>query len=78
VNTRNVVLAERALAAIFGLFFIATLLAPDWIELLTDVDPDAGSGALEWGITFVFLLCAVGSAAAAAFHAPRLRNDSRT
>ncbi len=31
-----------------GLFFI-TLAAPDWIEAVFHIEPDNGSGLMEWG-----------------------------
>ncbi len=37
-----------------------TLLLPDWIEIVFGVDPDSGSGLLEW--TLVGLLAAVTAA----------------
>jgi hypothetical protein len=31
----------------------------DWIEIVFHVDPDAGSGALEWGIVLLTLVLSV-------------------
>jgi hypothetical protein len=39
--------------------FALTLIRRDWIEAVFDVDPDAGSGALEWVIAGVFLAIAL-------------------
>jgi hypothetical protein len=46
---------EAALAVLALALFVLTLLSPGWIELLWDVDPDGGSGALEWGIAALLL-----------------------
>jgi hypothetical protein len=45
---------ESALAAVSGFLFVLTSVTPDWIERVFGVEPDAGSGALEWGIVAVF------------------------
>jgi hypothetical protein len=42
--------------------WVATLIWPDWIELIFKVDPDEGSGSLERALTI--LLPAVGFAVA--------------
>lgn len=39
-----------ALACVSALAFAATLLWPDWIELLLRFDPDHGDGSAERGI----------------------------
>jgi hypothetical protein len=41
---------EAALAALASALGVLTLIAPDWIEALTGVDPDAHSGSLEWAL----------------------------
>jgi apolipoprotein N-acyltransferase len=34
--------------SIFVLFFVATLVWPNWLELIVGVDPDYGNGTIEW------------------------------
>jgi hypothetical protein len=50
---------EMILAAISAGLFILTLINAEWIEALTGLEPDAGSGALEWLIAAAFLVAAV-------------------
>ncbi|MGZ4411766.1 MAG: ABC transporter permease [Gaiellaceae bacterium] len=38
---------------------LATLLRPDWIEIVLRVDPDHGSGSLEWLIVAVTAVAAI-------------------
>ncbi|WP_246102326.1 ABC transporter permease [Streptomyces piniterrae] len=56
---------EIALGTLSGLLFLVTLIWHDWIELIFGVEPDAGSGALEWLIVavtaLVTVLCALGA-----------------
>ena len=49
---------EFALAIVSAFLFALTLITREWIEIVFGVEPDAGSGALEWAITFAFLLAA--------------------
>jgi hypothetical protein len=41
--------------------FVLTLAFPEWIEALTGLEPDAGSGSLELAIAGAFLLLAITS-----------------
>lgn len=40
-------------SAFLGLLTILTVTVPQWIEVVTGVDPDAGSGLLEWAAVVV-------------------------
>jgi hypothetical protein len=53
---------ESILALISAGLFVLTLINPEWIEALTGLEPDAGSGALEWLIAAAFLVAAVVTA----------------
>ncbi|WP_243769035.1 ABC transporter permease [Streptomyces cyanogenus] len=44
---------------ISGILFIVTLVWRDWIERVFGVEPDQGSGALEWAIVAVTLCATV-------------------
>jgi hypothetical protein len=52
---------EVLLAVISATLCALTLVFPEWIEELTGLEPDAGSGALEWIIAGLFLAAAVVS-----------------
>jgi len=64
-STRLTLWIERGLALLSGLLFVVTLLWTEWIEIVFGVDPDKGSGALEWAITFGLLAVTIAFAALA-------------
>jgi hypothetical protein len=41
------------------ILLVLTAIRPDWIELLFGVQPDGGSGALEWAFFVVMTTCAL-------------------
>jgi len=57
---------ELTLGAASGLLLTLTLLWKDWIELAFHVDPDEGSGTLEWGLAGAQLAFTILFAALAA------------
>jgi hypothetical protein len=42
---------EFSLALVSGTALIVTLIWPRWIEMVFGIEPDAGDGSTEWGIT---------------------------
>ena len=53
---------EAALFIVALGLFVLTLAWPEWIEEVFGVEPDGGSGALEWLIAIAFLVVAVAFA----------------
>jgi hypothetical protein len=52
-------LVTGCLAAVSAGLLVVTMVWRDWVELLTGLDPDAGSGALEWAVTAAFAALAL-------------------
>jgi hypothetical protein len=50
---------EVVCSAVAALLGALTAIVPDWIEEVFHVDPDAGSGALEWGLVVALLAVAI-------------------
>jgi hypothetical protein len=50
---------ELGLASIAAALFVLTLVSQEWIEEIFGVEPDAGSGALEWGVVLALALATV-------------------
>jgi len=46
---------ECGLAMFSAAMLAVTVAWPDWVEGVFGVDPDAGSGALEWGLVAALL-----------------------
>jgi hypothetical protein len=56
---------ELGLALAAAVLAVVTLIWHDWIEILFEVEPDGGSGELEWALTAGLAVVAVGFAIAA-------------
>ena len=56
---------ELGLAAVFAVLTAVTLVWPTWIESLTGLEPDRGSGEAEWWIVVVLAAVSATSAIAA-------------
>jgi hypothetical protein len=50
---------ETGMAIVTGILFVITLVQRDWIETIFGIDPDNGSGALEWLIVGVLLVVTI-------------------
>ena len=56
---------EAVLATLTTALFILTLISRDWIERIFHVEPDEGSGAIEWLIVAALLVVSISLIAAA-------------
>ncbi|HJT59108.1 MAG TPA: hypothetical protein VJ761_21560 [Ktedonobacteraceae bacterium] len=64
---------ESALAIVASILFVITLVWRDWIEIVFNVDPDSGSGALEWFIVVALLVVAIALFVSAGYEVRRAR-----
>jgi hypothetical protein len=64
---------EVGLAVLAALACVVTLISHDWIETVFRVDPDHGSGWLEWLIVAVLALGSAGAGLRARADLRRLR-----
>ena len=56
---------ELSCGVLGAFLFLLTLITREWIELIFRVDPDRGSGAVEWAIALTLLAVAAVSFALA-------------
>ena len=54
MTLRTRVRLESAVAILTTMAAILTAAVPSWIEAIFGIDPDAGNGAVEWGVTIAF------------------------
>jgi hypothetical protein len=50
---------EAGMATLTGILFVVTLVWRNWIEIVFGVEPDGGSGSLEWLILGVTLIVTI-------------------
>lgn len=50
---------ETGMATVTAILFVITLIWHSWIEVLFNIDPDQGSGTLEWLIVSILLVLTI-------------------
>jgi hypothetical protein len=65
MSTARRSLIEAGVAAALSLLAVLTAFHPDWIELIFGIDPDSGSGSLEWALILVPAVIAMACATVA-------------
>ncbi len=50
---------ETGLAIVTGILFVVTLVWHNWAEIIFNVDPDQGSGLLEWSVVGILLVATI-------------------
>ena len=58
-RSRWATVALGAAASVATALTLLTIVVPDWIEGIFEVEPDGGSGSLEWLLVGVLLLVSV-------------------
>jgi DMSO/TMAO reductase YedYZ heme-binding membrane subunit len=66
---------ESALASASALLLAVTVIWKDWIEIAFGVDPDRGSGAIEWLIVSALLIATLACSALARYEWRRVANS---
>ncbi len=71
---------ESVLAGLFAIGTVATLIWPTWIESLTGLEPDKGSGEAEWWLVILLGVAALFTAILARrdYRAARLQSGADT
>lgn len=76
-NTTRSFWIQVSLASLTGILLAVTLISREWIELVFGVDPDGGSGAVEWAIVATLFLATISFALFARFEWVRVQSSAR-
>jgi hypothetical protein len=64
---------QAGLAAATGILTVVTIVSREWIEFVFGVDPDHGSGAMEWAVVAILAVATIGFTLAARAQWRRMR-----